>query len=359
MTQIATEKTNVVGIRFQKLGKLYHFKVKENGEVDAGDHVIVDTKRGQQLGQVIAYVPSEEAHRQKGMRFVQRKATPRDLVMKQVWETKELDALISCRETASQQNIKDAKFIKAEYSFDGSWITFHYTTENKNLNINPLKQALTKKMRTRVEMRLIGPRDVAKIMGGFGACGAPRCCSTFLTEFSPISIRMAKEQGVSLSPQEITGMCGRLRCCLVYEYEQYVEAKKTLPKVGKVIGTPYGEGKVRDVRVLRDSVVVVIDGEWKEVFRHEFEPLDELNALKEKAAAGCSKHESGGCDCGRKSETPVAAENVDAQQTVSQSKEEAESKSGKSSTQRSSKQRSGKRRNRRSRQRNQKPNDKN
>ena len=157
-------------------------------------------------------------------------------------------------------------------------------------------------------MRHVGPRDVAKIMGGFGACGAPRCCSTFLTEFSPISIRMAKEQGVSLSPQEITGMCGRLRCCLVFEYENYVEAKKTLPQPGKVIGTPYGEGKVRDVRVLRDSVVVVIDGEWKEVFRHEIEPLDELKALKDKAAAGCSKHEGGGCDCGRKSEPQVEAQ---------------------------------------------------
>ncbi|PIE82314.1 MAG: hypothetical protein CSA11_01125 [Chloroflexi bacterium] len=257
MTVMATEKTNVVGIRFQKLGKLYHFKVKDNRELEAGDHVIVETKRGQQLGQIIAYVPSEMVHKQKGMRYVQRKANPR-----------------------------------------GSWVTFHYTTENKSLDINPLKQLLNKSLRTRVEMRLIGSRDVAKIMGGFGACGAPRCCSTFLTEFSPISIRMAKEQGVSLSPQEITGMCGRLRCCLVFEYEQYVEAKKTLPRVGKMVDTPYGEGKVRDVRVLRDSVVVVIDGEWKEVFRHELEPLDELRALQDKAANGCDRHEGGGCDCG-------------------------------------------------------------
>ncbi|MBE2224551.1 MAG: stage 0 sporulation protein [Anaerolineae bacterium] len=313
MTVMATEKTDVVGIRFQKLGKLYHFMVNDNEDIEAGDHVIVETKRGQQLGQVIAYVPSDQAHRQKGMRYVERKANPRDLVMKQVWETKELDALISCREAASKLKINDAKFVKAEYSFDGSWITFHYTTENKNLDINPLKQSLGKSLRTRIEMRLIGPRDVAKIMGGFGACGAPRCCSTFLTEFSPISIRMAKSQGVSLSPQEITGMCGRLRCCLVFEYEQYVEAKKTLPKVGKVIGTPYGEGKVRDVRVLRDSVVVVIDGEWKEVFRHEFEPLDELKALQDKAAAGCSKHEGGGCDCGRKSAPDLVIDEVPAE----------------------------------------------
>jgi cell fate regulator YaaT (PSP1 superfamily) len=111
---------------------------------------------------------------------------------------------------------------------------------------------------------------------------------------------MAKEQGISLSPQEITGMCGRLRCCLVYEYEQYVEAKKQLPRMGKRIGTPYGEGKVVDVRPLRESVVVSVEGEYHEVFRHEFEPMDELEALEKKAAAGCSKHEGGGCDCGAK-----------------------------------------------------------
>ena len=147
----------------------------------------------------------------------------------------------------------------------------------------------------------VGPRDVAKIMGGYGACGSPRCCSTFLTEFSPVSIKMAKAQGVSLSPQEITGMCGRLRCCLVYEYEQYVEARKHLPRRGKTIGTPYGKGRVLDVRVIKDAILVELeDGERREIFRSEFEPLDELNALKKKAEEGCSKHEEGGCDCGAK-----------------------------------------------------------
>lgn len=301
MTIVAEERTSVVGVRFQKLGKLYHFKTgKQHDDVEPGDYVIVETKRGRQLGQVISFISPEEMHRQRGMRSIERKANPRDMVMKQVWETKELDALISCREKADLLKIRDAKFVKAEYSFDGSWLTFHYTTENKKLDVSRLQQTLGKQFRTKVEMRLIGPRDVAKIMGGYGACGAPRCCSTFLTEFSPISIRMAKAQGISLSPQEITGMCGRLRCCLVYEYEQYVEARKTLPKQGKRVGTPHGEGKVRDVRVLRDSVLVHVNGEYFEVFRHELEPLDELEALKKKAEAGCSKHEGGGCDCGAK-----------------------------------------------------------
>jgi len=298
MVTTVAEKSSVVGVRFQKLGKLYHFRVGQHTDVEPGDHVIVETKRGRQLGQVIAYVDPEQAHKQRGMRPIERKANPRDLIMRQVWEAKELDTLISCRERADGMSIKDAKFVKAEYNFDGTWLTIHYTTENKKLDVRPLQSSLGQALRTRVEMRLVGPRDVAKIMGGYGACGAPRCCSTFLTEFSPVSIKMAKAQGISLSPQEITGMCGRLRCCLVYEYEQYVEARKNLPKTGKRIGTPHGVGKVKDVRALRDSVIVDVEGEEYEVFRHEIEPLEELEALQKKAAAGCSKHENGGCDCG-------------------------------------------------------------
>ena len=292
---------SIVGVRFQKLGKMYHFKLNGTADkIDPGDYVVVETRRGRQLGQVISYIDEDKVDRRRGLKAIERKANPRDLIMKQVWEQKELDALISCREKAHQQGLKDVKFVKAEYSFDGSWLTFMYTTENKNLDLGPLRNNLNRAMKARVEMQLIGPRDVAKILGGYGACGVPRCCSTFLTEFSPVSIRMAKEQGISLSPQEITGMCGRLRCCLVYEYEQYVAAKKTLPKAGKRIGTPHGEGRVRDVRVLRDSVLVDVEGQYIEVFRHEFEPLEELEALQKKAAAGCAKHEGGGCDCGAK-----------------------------------------------------------
>jgi cell fate regulator YaaT (PSP1 superfamily) len=293
--------SSIIGIRFQKLGKMYHFKLNgEGGDVLPGDHVVVETKRGRQLGQVIAYVDDDKIDKRRGIKPIERKANPRDLVMKQVWEQRELDALITCREKAHELNVKDAKFVKAEYSFDGSWLTFLYATENKKLDVRPLRKALNRAFRAQIELLLIGPRDVAKILGGHGACGSPRCCSTFLTEFSPVSIKMAKEQGISLSPQEITGMCGRLRCCLVYEYEQYVEAKKQLPRMGKRIGTPYGEGKVVDVRPLRESVVVSVEGEYHEVFRHVFEPMDELEALEKKAAAGCSKHEGGGCDCGAK-----------------------------------------------------------
>lgn len=290
---------NAVGVRFQKLGKLYHFDAGPNGDIQPGDHVIVETKRGRQLGQVIAPIQPDEVFDPQGLRPIDRRATPRDLVLQQLWQEKELGALITCRERASELQIQDVKFVKAEYSYDGSWLTFYYSTENKKINLSRLRSDLRRSFRTQIELQLIGPRDVAKMMGGHGACGGPRCCSTFLTEFSPISIKMAKEQGISLNPQEITGMCGRLRCCLIYEYEQYVEAKKQLPRRGKVIGTPWGEGRVRDVLAMRDAVIVELaDGDRREVSREQIEPLEELEALKQKAEAGCSKHEGGGCDCG-------------------------------------------------------------
>jgi cell fate regulator YaaT (PSP1 superfamily) len=143
---------------------------------------------------------------------------------------------------------------------------------------------------------------VAKIVGGMGACGLEeRCCSKFLTEFSPISIKMAKAQGVSLNPQEITGMCGRLRCCLVYEYEQYVEARKNLPKHKKRVITPMGVGKVIDVLPLRQAVVVFLEEEKRRVefLKHEIQPYEEFKALQEKAQGKCDRHENGGCDCGK------------------------------------------------------------
>lgn len=296
-TVLAEGTSQFVGVRFQKLGKLYHFRAGKYNDIEPGDHVIVDTKRGRQLGQVIAFIDPEGVLHRRRLRAVERKATPRDLVLQQVWQAKELDVLISCRERASYLGITDAKFLKAEYSFDGSWLTIIYTTDDKKLDLKPLRSALNRAFRSKVELRSVGPRDVARIMGGYGACGAPRCCSTFLTEFSPISIKMAKAQNVSLSPNEITGMCGRLRCCLVYEYEQYVEARKTLPKRGKRVDTPHGKGKVLDVRVLKDAVLVRLeDGEVMEIPRHELEPSDELEALQKKAETGCNN--GGSCDCG-------------------------------------------------------------
>jgi cell fate regulator YaaT (PSP1 superfamily) len=160
---------------------------------------------------------------------------------------------------------------------------------------------LSRTFSAQVEMRQVGPRDVAKLLGGYGACGELRCCSTFLTDFSPISIKMAKVQGISLNPSEITGMCGRLRCCLVYEYEQYVQARQKLPKRNKRVGTPFGEAKVIDIHPLQDAVTVYTDEDGRQlVKREDLIPLEELRALEKKAKEPCTKHGDEPCECGEK-----------------------------------------------------------
>ncbi|MFC1959180.1 stage 0 sporulation family protein [Chloroflexota bacterium] len=297
-TPTTNQQKHIAGIRFNKIGKLYHFDSSAHPELVPGDYAIVETTRGRQMGQIIGFVSEEEDREYKP---ILRKATPRDLTLRQAWAEREVGALITCRETAAQiGSYKEIKFVVAQYNYDGSMLTFLYSndTENKVPNIQNLKNELTRKFHnTKIDLRQVGPRDVAKILGGYGACGQPRCCSTFLTDFSPISIKMAKAQGVSLNPSEITGMCGRLRCCLIYEYEQYIEARKKLPKRNKRIGTPLGEAKVIDVQPLLDSVTVTFEGERHTFKREELIPLDEWEALQKKAADGCSKHENGDCDC--------------------------------------------------------------
>ena len=298
-TDISLPTLRIVGIRFHKIGKLYHFDGSPVPDLQPGDHVIVETTRGRQMGQVMGFAETEDGREYKP---ILRKATPRDFMMQKAWQEREVGALIRCRELAAEVGgYSDVKFVAAQYNYDGSMLTFLFSTEadNKTPNVNKLRSQLNRTYRnTKVDLRQIGPRDVAKLLGGYGACGQPRCCSTFLTDFSPISIKMAKAQGISLNPSEITGMCGRLRCCLIYEYEQYVEARKKLPKRNKRIGTPAGEGKVIDVLALQDAVVVLIEGEHHTFTREELIPLDEWEALQKKAEQGCSKHDGGSCDCG-------------------------------------------------------------
>ena len=287
----------VAGVRFYKIGKLYHFKYDAYPDLRAKDFVIVETKRGRQMGQVMGFTPADD---NQDYLEILRAATPRDLLLRQEWEAQQPEALVICREQAATMGgFDEVKFVGAQYNYDGSMLTFLFSTEQK-FDTSRLQKALVRKFEATVEMRQIGPRDVAKLLGGFGACGETRCCSTFLTDFSPISIKMAKAQGVSLNPSEITGMCGRLRCCLVYEYEQYIEAKKQLPRRNKRIGTPYGEAKVVDVLPLKDAVTVYIDDVGlKTVERADIVPLEELRALAEKAKQPCDKHGDEPCDCGK------------------------------------------------------------
>lgn len=297
-----SSKPNVVAIRFQPLGKLYHFNSAGVRDIQPGDYVLVSTRRGREMGEVVAFIDSSK--RRTKLKPIQRRATAQELVLRRMWQRKELAAMIDCRSTAAEIGLEGVKIAKAEYSYDGSRVTFLYNYEGEEkLDLNELRNAMQRALKkSQVEFRQVGPRDVAKIIGGMGACGLEtRCCSMFLTEFSPISIKMAKAQGISLNPQEITGMCGRLRCCLVYEYEQYVEARKHLPKVKKRVVTPLGEGKVVEVLPLRQAVIVKLEEENRRVefLKHEIEPYEELKALQGKADSPCDRHESGGCDCGR------------------------------------------------------------
>ena len=299
-----TIERRIAGIRFQKLGKLYHFDASRVDDLRLGDHVIVSTTRGREMGEVASVTPPGDSQPTAAkLKPIERRATPQELVVNNQWKRRELEAMIDCRAQASELGLSGVKIAKAEYSYDGSRLTFLYNTDtDEKANLNGLRRAMQEKYgEARIRMRQIGPRDVAKIIGGMGACGLEeRCCSKFLTEFSPISIRMAKEQGISLNPNEITGMCGRLRCCLMYEYEQYVEARKQLPKRKKRVITPAGEGKVIDVLTLKQAVVVELeDGKRVEFLKHELQPYDELKALAAKANAPCDRHESGGCDCGK------------------------------------------------------------
>lgn len=293
----------IVGIRFQKIGKLYHFDATKEPELKPGDYAIVETSRGVQIGQVVQRLDQPPAPPQGSWKAIERKASDRDLETYKGWQKKEIEAMIEARAAASKLNYKGVKIVKAEFSFDGKSLTFLYNTEkDEDMDLGKLRKDMQQIYKQSViEMRRVGPRDVAKILGGMGACGLEsRCCSTFLTDFSPISIKMAKAQGISLDPAEITGMCGRLRCCLIYEYEQYVEARKTLPKRGKDVVTPLGKGKVLDVVPLKQAVYVSLaDGKRAEFLKHEIEPWDELETLRRKAEAPCDRHENGGCDCGK------------------------------------------------------------
>ncbi len=301
MTTIDLEhQQTVAGVRFTKVGKLYHFEYGDFPDLKAGEFVIVETARGRQMGQVMGFTTPDAEKRD--YKSILRPATARDLVLRQEWEAKQPEALEICREKAGQMSgFKDVKFVAAQYNYDGSMLTFLFSAEQK-VNTSRLQNELSRVFSSKVDTRQIGPRDVAKILGGYGACGELRCCSTFLTDFSPISIKMAKAQGISLNPSEITGMCGRLRCCLVYEYEQYVEARKKLPRRNKRVGTPFGKGKVIDVHPLQDAVTVFVEEEGRKLIqREELIPLEELEALQKKSQQPCDKHgEDEACSCGQK-----------------------------------------------------------
>ena len=244
----------VVGIRFKKAGKIYYFS-PGNEEVVVGDAVIVETARGIEYGTVVVPIRQvQESEVVLPLKPIIRRATEKD--EEQVLKN-ELDAqqAIPICEEKIQKHRLEMNLIDIEYTFDRNKLIFYFTAEGR-VDFRNLVKDLAAVFRTRIELRQIGVRDEAKMLGGIGPCGRLLCCSTFLGDFEPVSIKMAKNQQLSLNPSKISGLCGRLMCCLKYENDMYEEAKKKMPDVGEFIQTPDGKGKVTGLNMLEHLVQV-------------------------------------------------------------------------------------------------------
>jgi cell fate regulator YaaT (PSP1 superfamily) len=250
----------VVGVRFKAVTKTYYFAPSEFEGLKLGEYVIVETARGREIGYVaqeVHEVPAEEIVGQ--LKGVLGRATPWDMLQMLSFRAKEPEVLVKCREKVVEYGLP-MKLVRAEYSYDGSHLVFFFTSD-KRVDFRELVRDLAKMFRARIELRQIGVRDEAKILGGIGCCGRVQCCSAWLDDFHPVSIKMAKQQNLPLSPMEISGVCGRLLCCLSYENDFYCEARKHLPKKGEAVTTEHGPGKVLDVNVIRDSITVLLESE--------------------------------------------------------------------------------------------------
>ena len=244
--------TKVVGIRFKKAGKIYYFD-PVNFEVKKGDHAIVETARGIEYGEVVLDVKDvEDEELTAPLKPLIRKATEADARKVEENQLKEREAFKICEEKIANRKL-DMHLVNVEYTFDVGKIIFYFTADGR-IDFRELVKDLAAVFRTRIELRQIGVRDEAKMLGGIGCCGRPLCCATFLGDFEPVSIRMAKDQNLSLNPTKISGICGRLLCCLKYENDMYAGKKKTkrkepttVPKPGMMVVTPGGEGRVMSI----------------------------------------------------------------------------------------------------------------
>jgi len=252
-------KSNIIGVQFEDVGKIYYFDASRYPDLKVGDPIVVRTSRGLQLAKIIQVNIDQKDLDLNSFKSVERPATSKDLLTRKSLAMEEEEAKDKIREYLIENGLSGVKVVSAEFSLDGNRLFLLINSESSvTYNIKKLHQDIQKIFKdVDLEIRQIGPRDAAKLIRGMGACGLEtRCCSKFLTEFSSISIRMAKTQDISLTPSEITGMCGRLRCCLMYEYDQYVEAIKTLPKRKRRVQTPMGEGRVVQILPLRQAVIV-------------------------------------------------------------------------------------------------------
>lgn len=247
----------VVGIQFRKGGKIYHFDPGEYG-LKKGDFVIVHTEQGTGIGQVVdGPFPKDLKVHHTDLKKIDRPATEEEIDKHRINQEFEQDAKNYCMERIKAHDLV-MSLVDVEYFFDGSKIIFYFTADGR-VDFRELLKDLVRRLRTRVELRQIGIRNQAKMVGGLGGCGRPLCCSSFLKNFHAVSIKMAKEQNLSLNPTKISGACGRLMCCLQYEYDVYRELKKDMPKLGKKIELPEGRGKVIRQNIMGRSVTILME----------------------------------------------------------------------------------------------------
>ena len=263
----------IVGVRFRKAGKIYYFD-PAGMEMETGTHVIVETARGIEFGTVM--IPPKEMEEDsvvQPLKPVIRIATQEDELTEQKNKEKEKEAFQICLEKIAKHKL-EMKLVEAEYTFDNNKLLFYFTADGR-IDFRELVKDLASVFRTRIELRQIGVRDETKILGGIGICGRPLCCSTHLSEFIPVSIKMAKEQNLSLNPTKISGVCGRLMCCLKNEEETYEYLNSRLPNVGDYVTTLEGlKGEVQSVSVLRQLVKVIVEvNDEKEIREYKVDEL--------------------------------------------------------------------------------------
>ena len=250
---------DIAGIRFKRAGRVYYFD-PSGIEMAVDDYVVVKTARGLEMGQVVIAPKQVLANEvTEPLKSVVRKAEPEDIEKAKEFEAREAEALEECGRMIDKLGLS-MKLLGVEYNLDGSRLTFFFSATER-VDFRELVRELNRRFKTRVELRQLGPRDEAKLVGGFGRCGRPLCCMSFLTEFSPISIKMAKEQDLPLNPLKISGVCGRLLCCLSYETDQYKAMKERLPKAGQRVSTPMGVANVVGGNPLKETVMVELESQ--------------------------------------------------------------------------------------------------
>ena len=263
---------SVVGIQLQKNGKIYYFDA--NGfDLSPGSYVIADTVRGADLGEVAVGVREiDETESPAPLKKIIRIATAQDIQHSAENRAKEKEAYSVCQKKITEHEL-DMKLVSVEYAFDNSKIIFYFTA-NGRVDFRSLVKDLASVFKMRIELRQIGVRDEARMLGGLGPCGRTICCGSFLSDFQPVSIKMAKEQNLSLNPTKISGVCGRLMCCLKYEQDHYEKTRKKMPRIGKEVHTPDGKGTVTELNVIKETVRVrIISGDTSEIKEYPMESV--------------------------------------------------------------------------------------